>query len=143
MPFLDKFEDYLAKPGRMSRRTAFGRITKGCAVIAATIAGIGFYDTAYAANVACCNLSWPKNFCNSDYYDGECPCCQKCNYAWVCNYNYNGHNCAWVCGECDQCSCSYAYQLCGTGCPCDPGAPSIDAIRTLNLPMRAMGEKCH
>lgn len=146
MPSLDKLADYLAKPGQLSRRTALGKITRGCAVIAGVLAGVSFHDLAYAANVACCNLAYPNNICSSNYYSGLCPCTNctptnGCEYTWTCQY---GH-CAWVCGECWNCQCSYAFQLCGGGCPCAPDAPTLaELIQSRgNVRMLAAGEKCH
>lgn len=149
MPFLDELADYLAKFGQLSRRTVLGKLTRGCAVLAGVLAGVSLHDVAYAANVACCNLAYPNNICSSDYYNGICPCnCDPtngCEYAWTCQYHSNGHYCTWVCGECYGCQCSYAYQLCGGGCPCAPGAPTLaELIQSRpSVRMLAAGEKCH
>ncbi len=138
MPSLDELENRLAKPGYLSRRSALGKISRGCAaLIGAIVGGIGLNDVAYAANVVCCNLAYPNNLCNSNI--GYCPCSNPNQWQWTCTYN----GCSWVCGECYNCNCSYVYRLCSRGCACLPDAPSVESIALLNLPHRAVGEACH
>src|SRR5689334_8295485 len=111
MQYLDKIEDFFTKPGRLSRRSALGRIVKGCTAIAAALAGIQFYGkVTYAYAAACCNLLF--SYCST--YD-HCPC-GGTHYEWYCSYGPN--HCPWVCGECYGCSCSYAYPQCRVHCPC-------------------------
>lgn len=146
MRWLDKLEDQLAKPGALPRRSFFGWIAKSAVAIAAASAGIaGFAKTAFAGNYYCCDLVYPNNFCTT--YDGSScsnstgcsgsSCSTDSAYTWLCSY---GH-CTWLCGECTGCCCSYAYQLCSPGCPCEPGRASVDALSKF-LPLRAPGE-CH
>ena len=104
MSFLEKLENRLSKPGRLSRRSVLGRLSRGCTLAIATIAGIGFYDTAYAANAACCNLAYPNNLC-----DFGCPCPNPNQWAWSCVVGF----CVWTCGECYNCGCSYLIPHCG------------------------------
>lgn len=132
MEFLNKAEDEVAKPGWLSRRTVLKTAVKGCAALAAMAAGLRL-DTAYAGNVACCNLAYPNNMCRQ--YN-PCPCPDTA-YEWTCKYN----GCTIVCGECYACRCSYIYQTCSPGCPCAPGAPTSEAVFKF-LPMRAAGT-CH
>ncbi len=75
MRMLNKLEHNLTKPGKLSRRSALGRISRGCAVLVATIAGISVSDTAHAdsGNGPCCHLAWPNNHCPWEGFFG-CPC---------------------------------------------------------------------
>lgn len=144
MKFLYDLEDQIAKPGWLTRRALLNRLVKSCAALAAVAAGIPLKEAAACSNCqchgtpnnACCCLCWPNNFCKSDYYSGQCPCSDT-PYQWYCTYN----GCHIVCGECYNCCCSYAYQLCSIGCPCDPQAPSAD-IMTLLVPKRTAAT-CH
>jgi hypothetical protein len=135
MPLLDKLEDYLAKPGHLSRRSFVGKIVKGCLVLSGVVAGAGIGNVAFAANVLCCNLAWPHNLCPSD----GCPCYPANEYTWSCLYN----GCHVVCGECYNCQCSFYYFVCSPGCPCTPGAPTLESFQQMNMKFRAAGEKCH
>ncbi|GEM_PF-2974056 len=146
MRWLDRLEDHLAKPGSLPRRSFFGWIAKSAVAIAATGAGIaGFAKTAFASNYYCCTLIYPNNFCTT--YDAtSCSNSTGCSindaYTWLCSYG----DCTWLCGECydsqTSCHCSYAYQLCSPGCPCEPGRASVDALSKF-VPLRAPGERCH
>jgi len=138
MPLLDKLEDYIAKPGHLSRRSVIGKITKGCVVLAGVVAGAGFGNVAFASNIACCNLAWPNNICQT-----ICPCEPSNSYSWYCSYTISGHTCHVVCGECYNCACSYYYYVCSRGCPCEKGAPTLESIQQLNMTFRAAGEQCH
>jgi hypothetical protein len=113
---IQKAEELVARPGRLSRRSFVGRMAKVSAGAMAAAAGLGqFPSKAYAGNVVCCNLAYPNNICNS-YYEGTNACPSGCGTSWTWTCSYNG--CPWVCGECYSCSCSFAYPLCHTGCPC-------------------------
>lgn len=145
MTFLEKAEGYLAKPGRLSRRSFFGRSVQISAAAAGLAAGIMPLDQALAqgctgyqsgtidcggyTNVECCCLAAPTNFCSSNYYSQQCPAqtksCSGCGqpWEWTCKMG----TCPWVCGECYCSGCSYAYALCAPGCPCTPEAPTLEA----------------
>jgi hypothetical protein len=113
---IDKAEELVAKPGRLSRRRFVGRMAKLSAGAMAAVAGLAeFPGQAYAVNVACCTLAYPHNICNSNYYGtNNCPTNCGTSWTWTCNYNH----CPWICGECYSCSCSFAYALCRSGCYC-------------------------
>ncbi len=140
MSLLDRIEDYMARPGRLPRHSFLGWTVKACAALDAVAEGtLRVADLASACsptsgsnpcpggpwNDACCCLLYPDKICNSDYYDGQCPCaCAPSNpWEWTCR---NSNGCHIVCGECYNCGCSYAYQLCSVGCPCLPQAPSVE-----------------
>jgi hypothetical protein len=59
MSLLDKFEDYIAEPDRLSRRSVLGRLTKGCAVFVAAVSGVSnFFEdmpVASASSLLTCN----------------------------------------------------------------------------------------
>lgn len=144
---IELFEDEMAKPGALSRRRFIGRFAKVSAALAA--AGVGlteFVGTAYATNYACCTLNWPNNFCNSDYMNAQCPSGCGTPYQWSCTIS---SGCRYVCGECDNCSCSYAYFIpCTLGCPCSPQLKAVADTyglqeKSLTLTHRTAGERCH
>lgn len=141
MLLLDKLEDYLAKPGHLSRRSFAGKIAKGCLVLSGVLAGVGFGNVAFAANVECCNLSWPNNICPGN--DGFCPCSPSGAYNWSCSIRIGGHNCLVICGECNNCQCSYYINVCSRGCPCIKGAPTLESFQQMGMQHRVAGEKCH
>lgn len=151
MSLLDNFEHYLADSQSLSRRSAIGKLARGCAVLVATLGGTGFLietpkalaqNGCYPCNlhsVECCSLCW------NDCGNNSCPVGYT-QYTWICYQKTGGYNCPWVCGECDCTSsggiCSFAYPLCATHCPCVPGTPSAESMLGI-LPVRAAGEKCH
>src|SRR5579875_3850333 len=101
---LENFEAYLAKPGRISRRSALSKFVRGCVVLSASIAGAAFsYGTAFACTpiryAYCCYLA-QCNWCST--YDA-CPSgCTNNDYHWTCSLGSD----LYVCGECPQCGCS-------------------------------------
>lgn len=148
MTTLEKLQLKASEPGRLSRRTLVGRVVKLSAAVAATAAGAAkFTDVAYAGNYGCCNLVWVDNFCNSDYYSGQCPSGCGTPYEWTCTAG----SCLYYCGECYDCACSYGYFIpCSPGCACSPElAPLAKTItarqgaKSLYVPHRKRGERCH
>ncbi len=106
---LENFEAYLANPGKISRRSTLSKFVRGCVALSAGIAGAAFsYGTAFACsplgNVYCCYLEQCK-FCST--YDA-CPSgCNSNDYSWTCQEGSD----LYLCGECPQCGCSYAFRL--------------------------------
>lgn len=152
MSLLDKFEDYIAEPGRLSRRSALGRLTKGCAVLVAALSGVSNFlenvPVVSANSLLTCNSCQvhPEVCCNLCFYVDcgySCPSGYT-TYTWSCTYR----GCPWICGECycpnqgTKGYCSFAYPLCHSGCPCVPGTPSAESMLKF-VPVRAAGEKCH
>lgn len=144
MKSLTNIEDYLAEPGKLSRRSFMGRAAKLSAAAAGVAAGVAaFPSKSYAANYACCTLAWPSNWCQSNYWEGVCPCSDT-PYEWTCGYN----GCVFTCGECYDCECSYAYEhYCTPNCACSPAlqafADSLDfKTRSMYVPFRKPGERC-
>ncbi len=145
---LERAEDFLGRPGRLSRRTFLGRAVQICAAVGGLAAGIMPLDQVLAAcggyqtgtdpcggyaNMECCCLSYttaPHYPCNSDFYNRQCPptasgCGSSLSaqpYEWTCRVG----TCTWICGECYCSCCSYAYSACSPGCPCSPAAPSLE-----------------
>lgn len=148
MNVIERASASIATPGRLSRRTVLGRFAKWSAAAAATAAGLGeFTGKAYAGNYGCCNLAFPNNICNSDYYAGQCPSGCGTAYEWTCSVG----RCVFHCGECYSCSCSYGYFTpCSVGCACSPSLMILaqhinesSGAKSLYIPHRAPGEKCH
>ena len=135
MRFLHNIEDQIARPGVLSRRVLLNRAAKGCAALAAIAAGVRF-DIAHATQYGCCTLVY--SLCEYE----QCPCSSSQNYYWQCRDSSNG--CIVQCVECYGCNppCSYVMQLCSPGCPCAPGALSVEEAAKLG-PFRLAGERCH
>jgi hypothetical protein len=149
MSLLDKFETYLAQPGKLSRRSAIGRLTQGCTALVAALAGVNLIEQTPVARASscfgchphrvgpCCNLCLDPSICD----DGACPSGTTRRYTWIC---YAG-GCPWLCGEC-YCTtgaiCSFTFPLCAPHCPCIPGTPSAESMLKF-LPVRQAGEQCH
>lgn len=118
MSIFDKLEQTLTKPGKLSRRSAIGRISRGCAILVGAIAGISIYDTAHAdGNGPCCHLAYPNNHCPNEAIFG-CPCSNPDQWQWHCTYGV----CTYICGECYNCQCSYLIPTCH-------GSPTDDSFR--------------
>ena len=128
---IEKLQTTLTNPGRLSRRSFLGRTVRWSAALAGAAAGVtAFAKPAYGANYVCCDLCWPNNICNSDYWDSQCPSGCGSPWEWTCRSG----NCTWWCGECcpmsawctgagcpTQCQCSYARFIpCSPGCACSP-----------------------
>lgn len=136
MNIVEKLADRVSQPGRLSRRSFFGRAAKASAAVAAAATGAGVWTkAAYAYDYRCCTLAYGPPWCSSDYYSGTCPCATT-SWEWVCWYG----GCPWVCGECYDCNCSYSYPSCAPGCPCSPQAPQITSPRFMFAPRRAPGQ---
>ncbi len=111
MSWLDDLEKWAAKPGALPRRSFIGWVAKSSVAVAGTIAGISaLAKSAQAGNYYCCELAYPNNWCTSYNDQGYCAIggCHESNaYEWTCFYG----NCQWICGECYDCSCSFAIRL--------------------------------
>jgi hypothetical protein len=107
---LEQIEDRLARGDNLSRRSLFRRIAQGCTALLAGIAGTALlHETAFAiiGQWYCCDLVG-THWCT--YNDCRRDGCPNNAYEWVCFYQ-NGYNQQWICGECYDCKCSYAYNI--------------------------------
>lgn len=111
--WLTQFEDKLATPGRLNRRSFLGRLLTVSFAVTAAIAGATFPPTATQVRAtACCNLNLPC-------------CCSWCGFGATC-FNCSGTCWEWICCiPCSNCTCcgscsSYDCIECGgENCSCE------------------------
>jgi hypothetical protein len=107
---IERLEDHLKDPGRLSRRTFTGLAVKACFAVAAATTGAIIPMNAFACTqYGCCCLALPCccSWCASGV---DCYSCPGSCYTWTCTV---GGSHLYTCIECYAQNCSCSSQCCG------------------------------